>query len=75
MKEASFLGHVISSDGIVVDPSKIDNVLQWDSLESVTKIISFLGLVGYFRRFIKGFSNLELPLTRLTQRVKLMFGM
>lgn len=63
LKEVSFLSHVISSGGIIVDPSKVDAVLQWEVLKSVTKIRSFLRLVGYYRRFIEGFSNLALPLT------------
>ena len=51
----SFLGQVISSGGIVVDPLKIDGVLQWENLKSITEIISFLGLVAYYRKFIGGF--------------------
>lgn len=62
LKEMSFLGHGISSSGIVVDPSKMEAVLQWETSMSVTKIRSFLGLAGYYRRFIKGFSKLALPL-------------
>ena len=48
LKEVSFLGHVISDDGIVVDPSKVDAVLQWEAPRSVTEIRSFLGLAGYY---------------------------
>jgi hypothetical protein len=66
LKEVSFLGHVIFSGRIVVDPSKIDVVLQWGILESVTEIKIFLGLAGYYRRFIEGFSKLALSLTQLT---------
>lgn len=51
----SFLGHVIFGVGIAVDPSKVDVVLQWEAPKTVTEIISFLGLVGYYRRFIEGF--------------------
>ncbi|WJX19257.1 hypothetical protein P8452_08970 [Trifolium repens] len=67
LKEVSFLGHVISSGGIAVDPSKIDAVLEWGTPESVFEIRSFLGLAGYYRRFIEGFSKLALPLTQLTR--------
>ncbi|MCI37342.1 retrotransposon protein, partial [Trifolium medium] len=58
MREISFLGHVISSEGIAVDPTKVEDVLQWSTPESVTEIRSFLGLAGYYRRFIEGFSKL-----------------
>ena len=66
LKEVSFLEHVISSGGIIMDLSKVDAVLQWETLKSATEIQSFLGLAGYYRRFIDGFSKLELPLTQLT---------
>jgi len=66
--EVSFLGHVISKGGIAVDPSKIDAVIQWESPKSVFEVISFLGLAGYYRRFIEGFSKLALPLTQLTRK-------
>ncbi|PNY01683.1 retrotransposon-related protein [Trifolium pratense] len=68
LKKVSFLGHVISSGGISVDPSKIDAVLKWGTPESVFEIRSFLGLAGYYRRFIEGFSKLALPLTQLTRK-------
>jgi len=59
---------VISQGGIVVDPSKIEVILKWESPKSVFEIRSFLGLAGYYRRFIKGFSKLALPLTKLTHK-------
>ncbi|CAJ2651824.1 unnamed protein product [Trifolium pratense] len=68
MKEVSFLGHIISSGGIAVDPAKVDAVSQWGTPESVSEIRSFLGLAGYYRRFIEGFSKLALPLTKLTRK-------
>ncbi|GAU21686.1 hypothetical protein TSUD_242580 [Trifolium subterraneum] len=68
LKEISFLGHVISSGGIAVDPAKVDAVLQWGTPESVSEIRSFLGLAGYYIRFIEGFSKLVLPLTQLTRK-------
>lgn len=64
----SFLGHVIFGDGIAVNPFKINDILQWEHPKSATKIISFLGLAGYYRRFIEGFSNLALLLTQLTRK-------
>ena len=54
---------MIYSGGIVVDPSKIDVMLQWETPKFVTEIRSFLYLVGYYRRFIEGFSKLAFPLT------------
>jgi len=69
LREVSFLGHVISKGGIVVDPSKVDVVLQWESPKSIFEIRSFLGLVGYYRRFIEGFPKLALLLTQLTRKV------
>jgi len=70
LSEVSFLGHIIFGNGIAVDPSKVDVVSQWETLKSVTEIRSFLGLVGYYRRFIEGFSKLALPLTLLTCKGK-----
>jgi len=68
LEKVSFLGHVISQGGIDVDPSKIEVVLEWESPKSVFEIRSFLGLAGYYRRFIEGFSKLALPLTKLTRK-------
>jgi len=66
LEKVSFLGHVLSQGGIAVDPSKIEVVLEWKSPKSIFEIRSFLSLVGYYRRFIEGFSKLALPLTKLT---------
>jgi len=68
LREVSFFSHLISNGGIAVDPSKVHAVLQWESPKSVFEIRSFLGLAGYYRRFIEGFSKLALPLTQLTQK-------
>ncbi|XP_020209401.1 uncharacterized protein LOC109794365 [Cajanus cajan] len=67
-EEVSFLGHVISSGGIAVDPSKLEAVLKWETPKSVSEIRSFLGLAGYYRRLIEEFSKLSLPLTSLTRK-------
>jgi hypothetical protein len=53
MRQVAFLGHVISKRGISVDPSKVQDVLSWNAPTSVGDIRSFLGLVGYYRRFIE----------------------
>jgi len=63
-----FLGHVISAEGIFVDPRKVEAVLKWERPTNVTEIRSFLGLAGYYRRFIEGFSTIALPLTKLTRK-------
>ena len=70
MGVTSFLGHVISGNGVVVDPSKVEAVSQWETPKSVTEIRRFLGLAGYYRRFIEGFSKLTLLLTQLTCKGK-----
>ena len=63
-----FLGHVISKDGISVDPKKVEAVVNWERPTSVHEIKSFLGLAAYFRRFVEGFSKLSGPLTTLTRK-------
>jgi len=68
LREVSFLSHVISKGGIVVDSSKVDVVLQWKTLKSVFEIRSFLGLTGYYRKFIEGSSKFALSLTHLTRK-------
>jgi hypothetical protein len=68
MDRVVFLGHVISRDGITVDPSKIEAVVNWVRLTNVSEVRSFLGLAGYYRRFVEGFSRIATPLTRLTQK-------
>ncbi|XP_019252755.1 PREDICTED: uncharacterized protein LOC109231550, partial [Nicotiana attenuata] len=61
-------GHVISSEGIRVDPRKVEAVQSWPRPSSTTQIRSFLGLAGYYRRFVEGFSSIAAPMTRLTQK-------
>jgi hypothetical protein len=56
------LGHIISEGGIAVDPSKIQDVLSWEGPKSVSEIHGFLGLAGYYRRFIEGFSKITKPI-------------
>jgi hypothetical protein len=65
MEEVTFLGHVLSAKGVVVDPSKIEAVSKWQSPKSVTEIRSFLGLAGYYRQFIENFSKTAKPMTEL----------
>ncbi|GJZ53243.1 putative reverse transcriptase domain-containing protein [Tanacetum coccineum] len=70
LKEVQFLGHVVNRDCIYVDPSKVESVKNWKNSELSTEIRSFLGLVGYYRRFIENFSKIAKPLTLLTQKNK-----
>ncbi|XP_024022581.1 uncharacterized protein LOC112091957 [Morus notabilis] len=68
LTEVKFLGHVISRQGISVDPSKIETVLQWERPKNVAEIRSFLGLTGYYRRFVKDFSSIAALMTRLPKK-------
>ncbi|XP_072066812.1 uncharacterized protein [Arachis hypogaea] len=67
-EEVKFLCHVVSKGGIAVDPSKVEAVMEWERPTTVTKVRSFLGLAGYYRRFIEGFSRIALPMTKLTRK-------
>jgi hypothetical protein len=70
LKEVSFFGHIISEGGISVDPSKVKDVLVWKTPQNVLDIRSFLGLVGYYRRFIEGFSKISKPMIELLAKGK-----
>nr|GEX40872.1 putative reverse transcriptase domain-containing protein [Tanacetum cinerariifolium] len=70
LKEVQFLRHVVNHDGIHVDPSKVESVKNWKTPESSTEIRSFLGLAGYYQRFIENVSKIAKPLTLLTQKNK-----
>ncbi|GJU42707.1 putative reverse transcriptase domain-containing protein [Tanacetum coccineum] len=71
LREVQFLGHVINGNGIHVDPSKIEAVKNWKAPRTPTEVRSFLGLVGYYRRFIENFSKIAKSLTILTQKTLL----
>ena len=62
------MGHIVSVEGIRVDPSKISAVIDWKPPRNVSEVRRFLGLAGYYRRFVKGFSIIATPMTRLLQK-------
>lgn len=68
MQEITFLGHVMSATGVAVNHSKVQDVLNWKSPKSVPQIRSFLGMAGYYRRFIEGYSKIARPLTQLLKK-------
>src|SRR6187551_1985898 len=65
LEKVAFLGHVLTAEGVAVDPEKIEAVSEWQQPKSVTEIRSFLGLAGYYRRFIENFSKIAKPMTEL----------
>ena len=68
LNKVSFLGHIVSKEGIRVDPNKIEVVVEWKPSRIVTEVRSFLGLTGYYKRFIKRFSMTAAPMSRLLQK-------
>ena len=66
LTKVRFLGHVVSASGVSMDPEKVEAVMSWERPKSVFEIRSFLGLAGYYRRFIEDFSRLATPMTGLT---------
>ena len=68
LDQVAFLGHVVSVEGISVDPKKIEANVDWKPPTNVTEVRSFLGLAGYYRKFVEGFSKIATPLTKLTRK-------
>ena len=68
LKKVPFLGHILSEEGIAVDPSKVQEVMDSKAPTSVSEVRSFLGLAGYYRRFIPVFSKIAKPMTSLLQK-------
>ena len=65
-----YLGHIISEEGIDVDPEKVEAIREWSAPRTVAEFRSFMGLEGYYRRFIEGFSKLSHPITSLQRKEK-----
>jgi hypothetical protein len=70
LDEVPFLGHIISNGGISVDPVKVREIVGWKIPSSVIEVRSFLGLIGYYQRFIEGFSRIVKPMTSLLEKGK-----
>nr|GFA24065.1 putative reverse transcriptase domain-containing protein [Tanacetum cinerariifolium] len=70
LEYVQFLGHVIDSEGVHMDPAKIAAIKNWATPTTPTKVRKFMGLAGYYQRFIEGFSLISKPLTKLTQKNK-----
>jgi hypothetical protein len=65
-----YLGHVISDEGIVLDPMKLDAIMEYPAQMNVLELRSFMGLAGYYRRFVEGFSKIENMITKLQKKNK-----
>jgi hypothetical protein len=68
LDQVEFLGHVISKEGIAVNPSKVASILEWEAPKNVKQIRGFMGMPGYYRRFIEGFSKIAGPMTKLLRK-------
>ena len=68
LQDIQFLGHMVSKEGIFVDPTKVEAVMKWEQPKTVFEVRSFLGLAGYYRRFIENFARIASPMTRLTRK-------
>ena len=70
LEKVAFLGHVLTAEGVAVDPEKVEAVSNWQRPTDVSEIRSFLGLAGYYRRFTEGFSKIARPMMELLKKEK-----
>ena len=70
LEKVAFLGHILTAEGVAVDSEKVEAVSNWQQPTNVSEIRSFLGLAGYYRRFIEGFSKIAWPMTELLKKEK-----
>ena len=70
LKEVGFLGHIVSSGGVSVDPAKIKDVEEWEAPTTKTQVRAFLGLAGYYRMFVEGFSSIARTMTQFLKKDK-----
>ena len=68
LKEVGFLGHVLSKGGVSIDPAKIKSIMDWEAPTNQTEVRGFLGLAGYYRKFVVGFSSIARPMTQLLKK-------
>ena len=68
LREVQFLGHMVNPEGLMVDPAKVETIMKWSPPKSLMEVRSFLGLAGYYQRFIQDFSKIATPLTKLTKK-------
>jgi hypothetical protein len=71
LKEVGFLGHVLSARGVSVDPNKITSVMEWEAPTTQIEVRGFLGLAGYYCKFVEGFSSIARPMTQLLKKDKM----
>jgi len=69
LRKIAFLGHIVSNEGVSMDPQKIEAVMNWPIPKNLTEVRSFMGLARYYRRFVQNFSKIATPLTNLTRKV------